>query len=135
MAEENKPIRLDAGIDDSAFGKKKTPLKKKDDSKLLPYLLGALILLAGYYFISGGSGSGNQMELTPEQEEVQAIVTDYMETYVAENGSLPEDPAELNLPEGSDIIIGDDGSWVVSTADGQLIFSENILPPYEDGPQ
>ncbi|MCK5132128.1 MAG: hypothetical protein KAR40_08265 [Candidatus Sabulitectum sp.] len=135
MAEENKPIRLDAGIDDSAFGKKTVAPKKKKDSKLLPYLLGGLILLTGYYLISAGGRSASSLDLTPEQEQIQTEVTGVIDSYVTENGSLPDDPSNLNLPEGSEIIMGDDGSWMVSTADGQLILSENALPPFEDGPQ
>lgn len=135
MAEENKPIQLDAGIDDSAFGENKVAPKKKKDSKLLPYLLGGLVLLTAYYFISGTGNSGPTLELTLEQEEVQTQVTDIVEDYIRHSGSLPDDPAELNLPAGSEIIMGDDGSWMVSTADGQLILSENALPPFEDGPQ
>ncbi|MCD4708868.1 MAG: hypothetical protein K8S62_14140 [Candidatus Sabulitectum sp.] len=135
MTEEQKPTQLDAGIDDSVFAENKgSPLKKKDDSKLLPYLLGGLILVAGYFFISGGGRSDLQTELTPEQVEVQTAVTDFVESYIAENGSLPDNPAELNLPEEFEIITGDDGSWVVRTADGQLIFSEGALPPFEGGP-
>ncbi len=133
MTEEHKPVQLDAGIDDSAFAENKgSPGKKKDNLNLLPYLLGCLVLLAGYYLISGGGGSGLQTELTPEQEQVQIMVVDVMENYAAGNSTLPDDPAELNLPEGSEIIVGDNGLWIVSTADGQLIMSENALPPLED---
>ncbi len=135
MTQENKPIRLDAEIDDSRFGSDKVPPGKKKEAKLLPYLLGGLVLLAGYYFISGGSNSGVQMELTEEQVLVQTDITDVVESYVSENGSLPDDPAALDLPEGSEIIMGDDGSWIVSTADGQLIMSEGALPPFEEGPR
>ncbi|MEA3266204.1 MAG: hypothetical protein U9P42_04600 [Candidatus Fermentibacteria bacterium] len=135
MTQENKPISLDAEIDDSRFERDKGPPKKKKESKLLPYLLGGLVLLAGYYFISGGSSSGVQMDLTPEQVQVQTDITDVVESYVSENGSLPDDPTALDLPEGSEIIMGDDGSWIVSTTDGQLIFSEDALAPFEDGPQ
>lgn len=130
MTEGNKPVRLDAGIDDTVFNKEQV-LKKKE-SKLLPYLLAALILLAGYYFITVGSDSGPGMELTPEQVEVQTNITSIVEEYVSRTGSLPDDPAELNLPDGSDIIMGDDGSWIVSTPDGQLIISEDALPPFEE---
>ncbi len=135
MAEANKPVSLDANISDTAFNKKKSPQKEEKDSKLLPYLLGALVLLAGYYLISSSGGSSIQMELTPEQEQVQTEITGIVESYVSENGSFPDDPAELNLPEGSEIIMGNDGSWIVSTADSQLILSENALAPFEDGPQ
>ncbi len=134
MTQESKPIRLDAEIDDSRFGSDKVPPKKKNEAKLLPYLLGGLVLLAAYYFITAGGSSGVQMELTPEQVQVQTAVTDVVESYVSDNGSLPDDPTELNLPEGSEMIMGDDGSWIVSTADGQLIFSEDALAPFEDGP-
>lgn len=135
MAQENKPISLDAEIDDSRFGNDKVPPKKKKESKLLPYLLGGLVLLAGYYLISGGSSSSIQMELTEEQVQVQTNITDVVESYVSVNRSLPADPTALDLPEGSEIIMGDDGSWIVSTADGQLIFSENALAPFEEGPR
>lgn len=135
MTQENKPIRLDSEIDDSRFGNDKISPKKKKESKLLPYLLGGLVLLAGYYLISGGSSSGVQMGLTEEQVQVQTNITDVVESYVSENGSLPDDPAALDLPEGSEIVMGDDGSWIVSTADGQLIVSENALAPFEEGPQ
>ncbi|MCK5036056.1 MAG: hypothetical protein KAS73_09210 [Candidatus Sabulitectum sp.] len=135
MTQEDKPVSLDAEIDDSRFGSDKVPPKKKKESKLLPYLLGGLVLLAGYYLISSDSNSGIQMELTSEQVQVQTSITDIVESYVSENGSLPDDPTELNLPEGSEILMGDDGSWIVSTADGQLIMSEDALPPFEEGPQ
>ena len=131
---ENKPTRLDAGIDDSIFEKKVPPGRNKKESKALPYLLGALILVAGYFIVTSVSNSGPQMELTPEQEVVQENITGILEDYIAVNGSLPENPADLDLPEGSEVIIGDNNSWVVSTPDGQLILSENALPPFEDGP-
>ncbi len=134
MAETNKATKLDANIDDSQFNNH-SEKKKKEDSKLLPYLLGGLILLTAFYFISEDRFSSNTpKELTAEQEQIQTEVTDIVESYVTENGSLPDDPNLLNLPENSEIIMGDGGEWVVSTPDGQLIFSENILPPYEDGP-
>ena len=131
---ENKPTRLDAGIDDSIFEKKVPSGRNKKESKALPYLLGALILVAGYFILSSVSNSGPQMELTPEQEAVQENITGIVEDYITVNGSLPENPADLNLPEGSEVIIGDNNSWIVSTPDGQLILSENALPPFEDGP-
>ena len=135
MAEGNKPTRLDAGIDDSVFEKKNSSsTRKKKESKALPYLLGVLVLAAGYFIATSVSNSGPQMELTPEQEAVQNNVSGIMEDYISVNGSLPENPADLNLPEGSEVIVGDNNSWMVSTPEGQLILSENALPPFDDGP-
>ncbi len=136
MTEGNKPTRLDAGIDDSVFEKKPpSAARNKKESKALPYLLGGLVLVAGYFIVTSVSNSGPQMELTPEQEAVQNNVSGIMEDYITVNGALPENPADLNLPEGSEVIVGDNNTWVVSTADGQLILSENALPPFEEGPQ
>ncbi len=124
-------IELDAGVDESSFGKKKQEKKKKEESKALPILLGVLVLLAIYYFVTSPSSSPS-MELTAEEIATEEAVTDEINTYIEENGSLPENPSELNLPPGSDLSVTDDGQWAVVTADGQLIFSEDALPPYDE---
>ena len=124
-------IELDAQVDESAFGTKKQKKKGKKESKALPILLGVLVLLAIYYFIAS-PGKSSSMELTAEQVATEDAVTNEINTYIDENGSLPENPNELNLPPGSDLSVTDDGQWAVVTADGQLIFSEDALPPYDE---
>ena len=124
-------IELDAGVDESSFGKKKQNKKEKKESKALPILLGVLVLIAIYYFIASPSSSSS-MELTADEIATEEAVTNEINTYIEANGSLPENTSELNLPLGSDLSVTDDGKWAVVTADGQLIFSENALPEYDE---
>ena len=124
-------IELDAGVDESSFGSKQEKKKEKKESKALPILLGVLALLVIYYFIASPSSSSS-IELTAEEIETEEAVKNEINNYIEDNGSLPANPSELNLPPGSELSVTVDGQWAVVTADGQLIFSENALPPYDE---
>ena len=126
MADERKPMQLDADVEYS--GRKKTPDKSKKDGKALPWLLAVLAGLAVYAVIDLTGGTGVQTELTQEQAQVQETVAESVRGHIDENG-VPDDPSELDLPPGSDIVFNEDGSWIVSTADGQLISSPGALTP------
>jgi hypothetical protein len=127
MTEEHKPVQLDASIEYS-----KKPEKNGDASdkknKALPWLLGVLVLLGVFYVIDSAGDSSLQTELTPEQQQVAETVTESVSGYVEENG-VPDDPGDIQLSEGSEIVFNDDGSWIVSTADGQLISSPGAMTP------
>lgn len=127
MAEEHKPMQLDEGIELSKRPEKidNGSVKK---SKLLPWLLGVLVLAAAYLLFNSSGGGALQTELTPEQEQVAETVTESVNSYVEENG-IPDDPRDIELSEGSVIVFNDDGSWIVSTAEGQLISSPEALTP------
>lgn len=127
MSEEHRPEQLDADIE---YAEK--PEKTNNDSsrknRILPWLLGALVLLGIYAVVDSSGESGIQTELTPEQVQTAEAVTETVNSYVEENG-IPSDPRDIELAEGSTMVINDDGSWIVSTAEGQLISSPGALTP------
>jgi len=127
MAEENKPIQLDESIE---YSKKpdKTGNGSSKKNRALPWLLGVLALVGVFYVLDSTGGSSLQTELTPEQEQIAETVTELVSSYVEENG-VPDDPRDLQLSEGSEIVFNDDGSWIVSTAEGQLISSPGAMTP------
>ena len=127
MAEENKPIQLDASIEYSKKPEKNGNTSNKK-SKALPWLLGVLVLVGVFFVLDSTGGSSLQTELTPEQEQIAETVTESVNSYVEENG-VPDDPGDIQLTEGSEIIFNDDGSWIVSTAEGQLVSSPGALTP------
>ncbi len=127
MAEEHKPKQLDADIE---YAKKpeKTDNNSSRKNRVLPWLLGVLVLLGVYAVIDSSGESAIQTELTPEQAQTAETVTETVNSYVEENG-IPSDPRDIELPEGSTMVVNDDGSWIVSTAEGQLISSPGALIP------
>ncbi len=127
MAEEHKPVQLDATIEYSEKPKKKGDADDRKN-KALPWLLGVLILLGVFYVIDSAEEGSLQTELTPEQQQIAATVTESVSSYVEENG-VPDDPRDIQLLEGSDIVFNDDGSWIVSTAEGQLVSSPEAMTP------
>jgi hypothetical protein len=127
MTEEHKPVQLDESIEYS-----KKPEKNGDTSdkknKALPWLLGVLVLLGVFYVIDSAGENSLRTELTPEQQQIAETVTESVSSYVEENG-VPDDPGNIQLSEGSEIVFNDDGSWIVSTAEGQLISSPGAMVP------
>ncbi len=122
----SEPIQLDAEVQHP----ERPTLPKKGRKKgniawLLPVLAaaGAYIL----FFNDGGAG-GVQTELTAEQAETALEISAAVKEHILENG-IPEDPSEIDLPQGTDIMIAPDGSWIASTPDGQLISSPGALTP------
>ncbi len=79
------------------------------------------------FFSDGGSG-GLQTEPTEEQLQIAEEVSAAVKEHILENG-IPEDPSEVDLPEGTAIMIASEGSWIASTPDGQLISSPGALTP------
>ncbi|GEM_PF-1820865 len=127
MTEENKPVQLDASIEYSKKTEKNGNTSDKKN-KALPWLLGVLVVLGAFYVIDSAGENSLRTELTPEQEQIAETVTELVSSYVEENG-VPDDPRDLQLSEGSEIVFNDDGSWIVSTAEGQLISSPGAMTP------
>jgi len=127
MTEEHKPVQLDASIEYSKKSEKKGGADNRKN-KALPWLLGVLILLGTFYVIDSAGEGSLRTELTPEQQQIAETVTESVSGYVEENG-VPDDPRDIQLSEGSEIVFNDDGSWIVSTAEGQLISSPGAMTP------
>jgi hypothetical protein len=63
-----------------------------------------------------------------EQIQIAEEISAAVKAHILKNG-IPEDPSEMDLPEGMDIVIAPDGSWIASTPDGKLISSPGALTP------
>jgi hypothetical protein len=124
---ERVPIQLD---EDLEFKERNTPPgPRKGRGSALKWLLPVLAALGIYaMFFDGGGSDGILREPTPDQIVVAEEITVTVKDHIEEHG-IPEDPAELDLPEGTDIMISPDGSWIASTPDGQLISSPGGLTP------
>jgi hypothetical protein len=127
MTEGHKPVQLDASIEYSKKSEKNGNASRKKN-KAMPWLLGVLVLVGVFYVIDTAGENSLQTELTPEQEQIAETVSESVNSYIEDNG-VPDDPRDIQLAEGSEIVFNDDGSWIVSTADGQLISSPGALTP------
>lgn len=123
---DSEPIQLDAEIQHT---ERSQPPRKQRKKGNIAWLLPVLAAVGAYalFFDNGGTG-GVQTELTAEQQETAQEISAAVKEHILENGTL-EDPSEMDLPEGTDIMIAPDGSWIASTPDGQLISSPGALTP------
>ncbi len=124
---EREPVQLDGDLE---IRERKTPSRpKKGRGNALKWLLPILAAVGIYaLFFNGGGTDGILREPTADQIVVAEEITATVKEHIEEHG-IPDDPAELDLPEGTDIMISPDGSWIASTPDGQLVSSPGGLTP------
>lgn len=124
---EREPIQLDEDLEIRERETSSRP--KKGRGSALKWLLPVLAAVGVYALFFDGSGTdGILREPTADQIVVAEEITTTVKDHIEEHG-IPDDPSELDLPEGTEIMISPDGSWIASTPGGQLVSSPGGLTP------